>query len=174
MKPNADFKMPQLVAAARAKEGDDETKPQAARKKRRKLPFRSVRKLVHTIKSLLPQRSSRSVRTVSSRSESDTPRTKLDDLPGQHQWQGLARYLDESQHDEHEEWDNVEYARASTIADCEKVGIKFYWDIPGMIPENWSRADEDSINGSPPPDYGMDLAVHGGLINYGPWADRQR
>lgn len=32
----------------------------------------------------------------------------------------------------------------------------------------------DIGNGDLAPEWGVDLAIHGGLVNYGPWADRQR
>ncbi|KAK5156204.1 Macrophage colony-stimulating factor 1 receptor [Recurvomyces mirabilis] len=102
-------------------------------------------------------------------------------LPGAAQWHGLSRYLDEHDSTEHSEWSEIEYAKASTLVECPKIGFRFYWDIPGTVPGGLGGSEmpsdappNDDINGSKPPDYGLDFFVHGGTVVYGPWADRQR
>ncbi|KAG9943119.1 hypothetical protein KCU98_g18640, partial [Aureobasidium melanogenum] len=97
-------------------------------------------------------------------------------LPGEAQWQGLARYLDETGN-EHNEWDGVEYARFSNIADVKKASMNFYWDVPGKVSKSQLPGQSnlyDEVNGSSAPEYGLNLSVDGAIINYGPWADRQR
>lgn len=99
--------------------------------------------------------------------------------PAQAQWHGLSRYLQENQQDEHDEWDPMEYAKASTIADISKLIFKFYWDIAGPRPynnvsNNFLAGKFLDVNGHKPPEYGMELVVCGGRVNYGPWADRHR
>ncbi|SMR46527.1 unnamed protein product [Zymoseptoria tritici ST99CH_1E4] len=100
---------------------------------------------------------------------------------GAAQWHGLKRYLDDTDVNEHDEWQDVEYAKASQLAEIDRVTMRFYWDMAGLVRDQQidpqsplSSKYEDDINGSPPPEYGMDLGVHGGFVVYGPWADRQR
>ena len=95
-------------------------------------------------------------------------------------WVGLARYLDDSVQDAHEGWSTVEYGRFSTILDSPRIGAYYYWDIPGpVLPHHASTISPGSssstnINGAEPPEWGLDLRVEGGTIEYGPWADRER
>lgn len=93
-------------------------------------------------------------------------------------WHGLDRYLDEMEHEGHEAWAQVDYARFSTILDCPAVHLNFYWDTPGphtaehlTVLLGPTASDEKETS---PPGYGMDLTVRGGDVNYGPWADRLR
>jgi hypothetical protein len=98
------------------------------------------------------------------------------DFLGQERWQGLARYLDEARADPHDEWDGIDYAFHSLIADCPKIYMSFFWDVGGPVSASTDQDTKyaDDINGSEPPAYGMNLQVFGGTINYGPWMDRQR
>jgi hypothetical protein len=48
----------------------------------------------------------------------------------------------------------------------------------GLVPD---PAEADHIDATDelgnvelPPEYGIDIVVHGGIVKYGPWADRQR
>jgi len=100
---------------------------------------------------------------------------------GQHRWLGLTRYLnDDDDLEEQERWKGVEYGQFATIVDSPSISMNFYWDVPGLVPEaiNSSKTptpgSEADINGATPPDWGIDLKIGGGTINYGPWADRQR
>lgn len=59
------------------------------------------------------------------------------------------------------------------------LNMTFYWDVPSPVPEYDAaelEEDEGNINGplQQPPEWGMDLSVDGGIVHYGPWADRQR
>ena len=99
--------------------------------------------------------------------------------PGSSQWHGLSRYLEDNQQDEHDEWSSMEYAKASTLADISRLMFRFYWDVAGPRPydspsNNFQSSKVPDINGHKPPEYGMELVVFGGRVNYGPWADRNR
>ena len=104
---------------------------------------------------------------------------------GRDGWLGLTRYLhDENDDDddlmEQDRWKSIEYAQFSTVVDSPEIAVNVHWDDPGFVPhpsdERKSQAlkDRDDINGSAPPDWGINLRVKGGTITYGPWADRQR
>ena len=181
MKPNRDFKQLQLDAAQRILREKLEN-PETP--KRSINPFRGVATAVYRLKKAFTwsQHRGGSIRTASIKSDTKRSATPLhDQIPGQAQWHGLTRYLDDNDLNEHDEWANVEYAKSSTLVDCEQIGMRFYFDQPGTVPENVTDHDvlldsmyEDDANGSRPPDYGLDLFVHGGVVVYGPWADRQR
>lgn len=180
MKPNQDFKATQLQSAQRlARMDGDDDKP----KHRGLLRFHTFRQILDAwkrIPRMMPYRAGRprSVRTASIHTATDTMDGRPSSVPGYSEWHGLARFLDDDEAIQ-EEWDDVEYARYSSIADCKHISMNFYWDIPGTVFSN--SADQTlpmsapcDPNGSSPPDYGLDLTVSDGLINYGPWADRQR
>ncbi|KAK5138457.1 hypothetical protein LTR08_000043 [Meristemomyces frigidus] len=182
MKPNRDFKQRQLDYALRVlREKEDETPKQSGygSKLLAKFDFgrRSITGIFRRRKS-----ASGSLRTMSMKSVVDHPTTSArDQLPGQPQWHGLSRYLDDNEKSEHDEWQDVEYAKSSTLVDCPKITFRFYWDIPGKVPDGVAESEtllgsvyEEDMNGSKPPDYGLDFGVHGGTVVYGPWADRQR
>ncbi|KAL8776375.1 MAG: hypothetical protein Q9194_003186 [Teloschistes cf. exilis] len=101
-------------------------------------------------------------------------------LPGQDHWIGLTRYLDDEEHltIEQERWRSIEYGQHSVIVDSPKVAMSLHWDIPGLISEctesEATSEDREDVNGSKPPDWSVELYIHGGLISYGPWADRLR
>jgi hypothetical protein len=63
------------------------------------------------------------------------PRTPTDGGPGSHGWQGLSRYLDESEQDDKARWSNIEYATVSTIVDSPEASMSFYWDVVGIVPD---------------------------------------
>ena len=182
MRPNVDFKSTQLAAAARLKQEAREGIEVSEKAKKKSTRTRLKKKVWHPIRALanmLRRSTSSSILTASSGSGNDqqSPNTQYD-FPGQERWQGLSRYLDESQFNEHEEWDAIEYAKSSLLVDSPKISMTYYWDIPGVVP---SKPDDfieptttDDINGTLPPDYGLDLHIYGGTINYGPWADRLR
>ncbi|KIW08946.1 uncharacterized protein PV09_00860 [Verruconis gallopava] len=180
MRPNHDFKEPQLTMAAGLKNEamfEDSSKSEE-RPRQSKVAYRRAAILGRFFGA---GSSSQSVRATSVGRDTrnghhlQAPYA----FPGQERWQGLTRYLDDDIVNEHDEWDPIEYALYSTIAEVPKIGMLFYWDIPGLVPtdqEMLDTRDENlgDINGSTPPAYGMDLHVFGGTIHYGPWADRQR
>lgn len=180
MKPNRDFKRLQSEAAHQVVR-DQTLHPH--RVKKTSSPF--LHHLNHRWQRLAsPFARSRkhmgSVRTASPKSDASRSSTAFPEkAPGQAQWQGLTRYLDEDTPDDREDWRGIEYAKASTLADCEQVSMRFYWDIPGQVRDQGERPVQFegptmTVKDIPPPEYGLDLAVHGGFVVYGPWADRQR
>ncbi|KAI9825062.1 MAG: hypothetical protein M1832_001381 [Thelocarpon impressellum] len=142
---------------------------------------RQRRKLWHSLRDLVPFIQP-SVDTLL-----PNPRDWTEDeapaIPTEHpnaQWIGLSRYLVANQQEEQNRWDSVEYARFSTILHSPSVRVSLYWDEPGKVPataESVPGGQQDAtedINGDLPPEWGLDLSVQGGTINYGPWADRRR
>lgn len=99
---------------------------------------------------------------------------------GQNRWLGLTRYLDDDDDlIEQERWKAIEYGAFPSIVDSPEISVSIYWDVPGLVPllestRNPPPAVETDINDDAPPDWGIELKVRGGTINYGPWADRQR
>lgn len=179
MLPNMDYKQPQLEEAALVK-----TEPRANRERKRSRARQLLGKTTSRRLSALVSRFQRSYESIALHSDGQNNKTGQIgqglDVPGNGRWQGLSRYLDDSRDDEHGEWDPVEYAKTSTLVDLVSVHFRFYWDIPGRVP--WTTTDpvpalnkgDCSINGGVPPEYGMEIRVRGGHVNYGPWADRHR
>ena len=99
---------------------------------------------------------------------------------GQNRWLGLTRYLDDDDDlIEQERWKATEYGAFPTIVDSPEISMSIHWDVPGLVPPLESTRNpppvfETDINGDAPPDWGIELKIRGGTINYGPWADRQR
>ena len=55
--------------------------------------------------------------------------------------------------------------------------LSYYADAVGVVPAKQRPIDNEGIdvgNGDVSPEWGLDLVVHGGVLRYGPWADRQR
>jgi len=182
MKPNPDFKASQLDSAARFKQEAEQDVVQKDMDHDTHAPEKRRRPRLHIPRlSGLFSKSTDSIHTHTNHtgrnSKTANPQWQF---PGQERWKGLSRYLDESKGDGHGEWDPVEYAKTSLIVDCPCVNVSFYWDVPGLVPselENSMHIDSarpGDINGSAPPEYGMDIQVYGGTINYGPWTDRHR
>lgn len=178
LRPNPDFKQPQLSAGNALHPSDDDNKGQS-RRRNLHLKYRHHRRKVwDSVRDLIPyfQRSVESFHASGQGEKTSTPQNK--EIPGSSRWLGLTRYLDENVHDEHEGWDAVEYARFSTLIDCPSVSFNYYWDIPGKVEtipnRQTSSRDTNNINGANPPEWGLHLGVRGGTINYGPWADRER
>lgn len=173
MKPNLDYKETQLATAARIKSGAPD--PYAKERKRTRL-WNKLK-----IFSNGSAKSSASIRAGSFDGTRDASVPAFQpDAPNTEKWKGLTRYLDDKFYDEHDEWDPIEYARSSTLVDCPQIGMTFQWDIPGKVPPRDRFVDDvptpatEDINGSSPPEYAMELRVHGGSVVYGPWTDRQR
>lgn len=178
MKPNPDYKTPQLDAAARLKQEEQQgvLEQEELEEKHRQRGFRFPR---------MPRFFSKSSDSIHTHHAGSTGRRASIfapqwHFPGQERWRGLSRYMDDNQNDGHGEWDGVEYAKTSLIADCPCVNVSFYWDVAGRVPTSLENsmytepAPTGDINGSLPPEYGVDIQIFGGIINYGPWADRHR
>ncbi|KAF2837223.1 hypothetical protein M501DRAFT_995767 [Patellaria atrata CBS 101060] len=176
MRPNPDFKGLQLATAANLKKEVNSDIPPDVTEESSK-PHKSHRMLL-ALQNLSPlfRRSFDSIATKNTSGKG--PSLIPPPIPGEERWKGLTRYLDDTQHNEHDEWSGIEYANSSTIADCPRLSMTFYWDIPGFVPHDLDQSrlplDNTDINGTTPPDYGLDLHIHGGTITYGPWADRHR
>ncbi|KAL8971001.1 MAG: hypothetical protein Q9183_001264 [Haloplaca sp. 2 TL-2023] len=120
--------------------------------------------------------------SVSRRSPKKKKRTSTgaSQLPGQDHWLGLTRYLDDNENTavEQERWKGIEYGRHPVIVDSPSISMSLHWDAPGLVKyhaDGRNRQDhKDDINGAKPPDWAIELGVHGGSISYGPWADRLR
>ncbi|KAG9008371.1 hypothetical protein FRB90_008947, partial [Tulasnella sp. 427] len=95
-------------------------------------------------------------------------------------WKGLARYMTDAQRREAGELTHdVEYAKVTTIIDTPCLDVVYFVDVPGPVPEDarslgGGKGPIDVGNGDLPPEWGVDLVMHGGSIIYGPWTDRQR
>ncbi|KAJ5129780.1 uncharacterized protein N7515_005819 [Penicillium bovifimosum] len=178
MRINPDFKRNQsasakAVAAKGKKEPGSKKKPQSI------FNYQVQRRKVwHSIRDLVPyfQTSVESFH-VNPRHADTMPRSQAE-FP-EVRWTGLSRYLDEHSQDDHEKWTSVEYARYSTILDSPSLTITYFWDIPGRVVVQPTSADQphpmdSNINCALSPEWGIDLKVDGGTINYGPWADRER
>ncbi|KFX99623.1 hypothetical protein O988_03738 [Pseudogymnoascus sp. VKM F-3808] len=177
LKPNEDYNEDQTATANRAK-GDIKERSDAVEGVLHPSRFfhRYRRKAWHKLQNIVPYFSS-SVETFSS----STAEPVLSDSNTQgdlHQWQGLSRYLNDEE-DGKAKWSSFEYATVTTILDSPEASVSYYWDIPGKVPlemgspkpQPWQAND---INGDLPPEWGIDITVKGALVNYGPWADRQR
>jgi hypothetical protein len=181
MRPNPDFKQGQ---PATAKSLSSVQKKDQGPKKKRSTFFNyqsQRRKVWHSIRDLVPyfQTSVESFH-ANSRHSNSMPRSQAE-FP-EVRWTGLSRYLEEGGEDDHEKWNSVEYARFSTIVDSPSLSITYYWDIPGRVivqpisndQSHTTRPIKGDINCSSPPEWGIDIKINGGTINYGPWADRER
>ncbi|KAH9871047.1 hypothetical protein J1614_006621 [Plenodomus biglobosus] len=183
MKPNPDYKMSQLDTAAQLKQDAAQESPHIRafdKYAKRKQRWRWLKKLSSLPRVFAKSSDSIHTHTKSGTTQSTPPFAAEWQFPGQGRWKGLARYLDDTTNDGHGEWDGIEYAKTSLIADLPKIGVSFYWDVPGPVQDNIDSSVQidpqrlHDINGSLPPAYGVDIQVFGGIINYGPWADRYR
>ena len=181
LKPNTDFKETQLASAVRTagtgKEPGD--RHMFSIFSSQSVIRRSLRKLRNLV--LPSRRFVESPHPGSSDSASKNPGGTANGEP-QHRWLGLSRYIDDDDDGliEQERWKAIEYAKMETIIDSPQVAICVFWDVPGLVlnpgtqPYESIGGYENDINGAKPPDWGIDVRVSGGTLNYGPWADRQR
>lgn len=179
MRPNPDFKQNQF-AAAKGISSTDEDQPGAKRKRDTIFNYHfQKRRVWHSIRDLIPyfQRSVESFHVTEKQSD-NVPRNQTDGSSDV-RWVGLSRYLDEASQDDHGEWSAIEYGRFSTILDTPSMTVSYFWDIPGCVrPQSQQEPPtgvfSHDIAGAPPPEWGIDVKLEGGTINYGPWADRER
>ncbi|KAL1963150.1 hypothetical protein VTN77DRAFT_8693 [Rasamsonia byssochlamydoides] len=181
LRPNPDFKELQLAAARTLSSTPVDEKRKENKRASRFNYQRTKREIWHSIRGLVPyfQKSVESFHVDSHYQRgTDMTSTGRTGLSPETRWRGLTRYLDENT-DEHEGWNAVEYGRFSTLVDCPSLTLSYYWDVPGKVPSEQAelssiRKVSQDINGSNPPEWGLDLKIEGGTINYGPWADRER
>ncbi|RDB25364.1 Protein CSF1 [Hypsizygus marmoreus] len=75
---------------------------------------------------------------------------------------------------------SLEYAIQRKILEAPVLELTYYFDVVGLVPtvaEQTGDVGVESIdigNGDVSPEWGFDITVSGGLLRYGPWADRQR
>jgi hypothetical protein len=185
MKPNHDYRHSPTEAAEGLNDVTQHVRDEAGRRHFNWRYHNQKRRIWHTFRDLVPyfQGSVDAFHPISPNSKPQaTHMAQGVGLPGETRWLGLTRYLDDNDRDDHEGWDSVEYARFSTIVDCPNVNMRFFWDTPGTVPlasmvspvGERPRIATTDINGDEPPEWGLNLVVYGGIVNYGPWADRQR
>ncbi|KAL9087285.1 MAG: hypothetical protein Q9159_003705 [Coniocarpon cinnabarinum] len=190
LKPNIDYKRPQLAEAALLEASGPRTEtsmnPGPIRNKDKFTG--GQRGAISSPWNRLPGLSRKAMSSLDSIAKLSGYSLSTEHLPDAHvnalragRWLGLARYLDDTQRSDEDAWKEIEYAKASTLADFQAVDFKFYWDVAGPRPklkatesDNGQATDTIDVNGSQPPEYGMELFLHGGTIHYGPWADRHR
>lgn len=177
MRPNPDFKQNKLAIAKLLSSVLEEES--ASKQKRRHISSYQFqrRKVWHRIRDLVPyfQTSVESFHAPNGHAES-MPRSQAE-FPDV-RWVGLSRYLDEDGEDDREKWNSVEYGRFSTILDSPSLAVAYFWDIPGRVgpgkPTSCTASVDNDINRALPPEFGIDIKLDGGSINYGPWTDRER
>ena len=178
MKPNVDFKEPQMEAGKAQSSGREGPLLVPSSKHTVQYLHHWRRKAWRNILYITPYfrtsvKSFHAVNTVDGQEQK--VRGKNPALNSDTPWMGLSRYLEDDEQDIHNIWGTVDYARSSTLVDCPKVQVTFYWDVPGVVTDGATLgANEKDINGDEAPEYGMELSVYGGTIVYGPWADKQR
>ncbi|KAL8653572.1 MAG: hypothetical protein Q9210_002011 [Variospora velana] len=181
MRPNQNYKKPQgssdvdtraneksqINEFGQGQSAGDESKSPGATPAISSRFTRAYNKLTHTTFGMLSEKS-------------DKERMEVPRVPGQDQWLGLTRYLDEEDNIVHEQerWRSIEYGEHPVIVDSPSVAMSLHWDVPGLVQDPGSKegnvAGTDDINGDTPPEWAIELLVKGGLISYGPWADRLR
>lgn len=95
----------------------------------------------------------------------------------QGKWEGLARYKPEIDGSS----STTEYAKLATLLETEELELEYYADSVGAVPTKDRRRTNvaglepfDIGNGDLSPEWGVDVKIKGGTVNYGPWTDRQR
>lgn len=181
LRPNPDFKQSQLSAVRNLNSPSNDESRRTGKKAFIFNYQRRKREIWRSIRDLVPyfQTSVESFHIDSHDKGTNTTSTSRTGLSADTRWVGLSRYIDDNT-DDHEGWNAVEYGRYSTLVDCPSLTLTYYWDIPGKVcsdyvePPSSIRMVSRDINGSHPPQWGIDLKIEGGMINYGPWADRER
>ena len=175
---NPDFKRPQLAAVnplSTSSDGkiraytDEQDVPAREHKNRRTKRYLYVHRKRPKHTSTQGRKSSRRGTKI-----------VISEINGSTRWKGLKRYQNAANNNDENDWDAVDYAKVTTIAELTSLTANIYWDVPGVVPSGTASSidrmgeEGENINGAPPPDYGVELHLKGGIINYGPWADRQR
>ncbi|GAP91917.1 putative fermentation associated protein [Rosellinia necatrix] len=175
MAEHSGYKEDQLARAVREQQATSESNDANHRSYFR----RQRRKALGHLRNLIPQwRKSVESFSVDSRA-GITPAEPP--IPGLSHWQGLSRYLNADDEDDKSRWSSLDYAAVNTVVDSPAGTLKLHWDVPSKVSRSVklqsSSVDPNSpdyINGTAPPAWAISLALKGGVINYGPWADRQR
>ncbi|KAL1409648.1 Macrophage colony-stimulating factor 1 receptor [Vanrija albida] len=100
-------------------------------------------------------------------------------IPPDRVWKGLARYRlpdEEDKAKKHQE--DRQYAKVTQVLHTQQLDVTYFSDTPGKVPEvadpRFVDPNDEIGNVEVAPEYGIDVVLHGGLVNYGPWTDRQR
>jgi len=78
------------------------------------------------------------------------------------------------------DYTKIEYAIERKLLEAPILELSYYIDTVGKVPllppRNPAEATNplDIGNEDLDPEWGVDIAIHGGIVRYGPWADRQR
>ncbi|PFH51536.1 hypothetical protein AMATHDRAFT_74889 [Amanita thiersii Skay4041] len=76
------------------------------------------------------------------------------------------------------DFSHVEYAMRPKLLEAPVIELSYYCDAVGHVPDNPEHSatniPTDIGNSGTDPEWGIDINVYNGTINYGPWADRQR
>jgi hypothetical protein len=183
MRNNPDYRGSQTTTARQKKDDRDETRPNNTRKGFSWHVRRNKHRAWRGIQYLLPALRD-SVESFSGKAfhKDILPhdRANAAGSSASNHWIGLSRYLDEAQQIEQDRWGSIEYGEFTNIVEGPQARMSFYWDEPGSVDRPRPRdAQEDSkgtdiLNGAPPPAWGLEIVLKGGLVHYGPWADRIR
>ncbi|KAG0277971.1 hypothetical protein BGZ95_004994 [Linnemannia exigua] len=87
------------------------------------------------------------------------------------EWHGLPRYNQNISHDNLKESQFKEYAMVRNILQCSSLGLRYYTDVAGKVPE---RSQQPEADIDLPPEWSIELLIDEAVVSYGPWADRQR
>ncbi|KAF9904551.1 hypothetical protein EC991_002611 [Linnemannia zychae] len=87
------------------------------------------------------------------------------------EWHGLPRYNQNISHNDLKESKFQEYAMVRNILQCSSLGLRYYTDVAGKVPE---RSQQPEADIDLPPEWSIELLIDEAVISYGPWADRQR
>ncbi|EJT99737.1 hypothetical protein DACRYDRAFT_101324 [Dacryopinax primogenitus] len=107
-------------------------------------------------------------------------------------WKGLDRFRTEEERTRGEMRHEQEYAKVPGILEARELGIGWYADVPGPVPDTglqrsgsrrmrdtgpspaYDRDMDEIGNGDLPPEWGVDISLRDATVTYGPWMDRQR
>ncbi|KAI5781462.1 hypothetical protein EDC01DRAFT_665825 [Geopyxis carbonaria] len=167
LKPNTDFKET-LLSKGRRLKNPNQSLPHSNRQSQNRSRRQKLLDLLPifstSVESIIPPEGA--------------ARASQEDPSGQRRWMGLRRYLDDSERQSGRDSEPAEYAKETTILDCENANLCYWYDVVSTVPTCTSDVAEgpDYINGSPhpSPEYGVEIKFKNANLNYGPWADRQR
>jgi hypothetical protein len=72
------------------------------------------------------------------------------------------------------DYTTFEYAVERKLLEAPTMDITYYIDNVGFIPILMDGTQAASESKDTEPEWGIDIVIHGGVIKYGPWSDRQR
>ncbi|KAH8681166.1 hypothetical protein BX600DRAFT_13663 [Xylariales sp. PMI_506] len=174
MKDNVDYKEDQLTRAVK----DKQTVLHSHPLQHRSFFRRQRRRVMGKLRDIVPHWR-KSVESFSAHSAHGTANIESQ-IPGASHWQGLSRYLNEDEEDDKLRWSSVEYAAVTTIVDSPEATLTIFWDVPGKVARDHeflptaAPDQQNNINGTTPPSWAINVRLGGGIVNYGPWADRHR